>query len=167
MNKRLLAAGAALATVALVQPYRPFVVSGESMTPTFKTGQILVANIRPSHLKRGDIVVFHHNDETMVKRVAYLPGDSIEKFWFADEWKTPNSDRMLKTMIRLKLPSKRSYVPAGHVFVLSDNPYGSVDSREYGPVSSDDIVAVIPDVDPEAEWSIDGAQHGSALVASL
>jgi len=137
------------------------------MTPTFQSGQILIANIHPHNIERGDVVVFHHDDETMVKRVAYLPGDSLQQFYFANEWKFAGSKIMLKSMRRLKLPVRRSYVPKGHVYVLADNPYGSIDSRTLGPIDSKDVVAVIRNVDPKAEWSLDGAQKGSALVASL
>ena len=167
MKQRLIAAGAALAAVAMIQPYRPFVVSGTSMTPTFQSGQILLANIHPRNIERGDVVVFRHDDETMVKRVAYLPGDSIQQFFFAKEWNVPSSKLMMKSMIRLKIPSRRTVIPQGHVYVLADNPYGSIDSRTLGPIAASDVLAVLRNVDPTAEWNIDSAVKGSALVASL
>ena len=137
------------------------------MTPTFASGQILLANIHPHNLERGDVVVFKHDDETMVKRVAYLPGDSIQQFYFAHEWQLPGSKLMMNSMIRLKIPSRRTVVPRGHVYVLADNPYGSIDSRTFGPISSREVMAVIRNVDPTAEWNLDSAHKGSALVASL
>ncbi len=166
MNVRLLAAAAALPTLVLLQPYRPFVVAGDSMSPTFANGQLLVANVRPQALARGDVVVFRHNGETMVKRIAYLPGDSFERFWFNHDWQVLSSGVSRSALIRIGAPRQRWTVPQGSVYVLGDNPSGSIDSRTFGPVLTKDVLAIVPNVDPAAEWTF-GAAHPTQALTSL
>jgi len=67
--------------------YRPVVVLGHSMEPALKDRQIVwmgrqVFRSRP--IRRGDVVVFHHDDTTYVKRVAGLAGDTIRLARFPD-----------------------------------------------------------------------------------
>lgn len=53
-------------------------VSGESMSPTYKTGDI-VYSCKTDKLNYGDIVIIHTNDEKdIIKRVIGLSGDKIE-----------------------------------------------------------------------------------------
>jgi len=95
--------------------WRPFrvEVEGESMSPTLKPGDYLVA-VRSRTVRPGSLVVVEHPDRPgyeMVKRVAATPGERIE-------------DRVL---------SSNEY------WVTGDNPDGSTDSRTFGPINSDDI----------------------------
>ena len=75
-----------LAVVALVAlmvswRYRLVWVVGESMLPTYRTGDLLVVDKRAyqgSPPARGDIVVARHHDELVVKRIVGLPGEEVE-----------------------------------------------------------------------------------------
>jgi steroid Delta-isomerase len=76
--------------------WRPFAVTvqGESMAPTLRPGELLVA-VRPGRIRRGALVVVEHPDRAgyeMVKRVAGLPGDRVEggvlgphQYWMAGD----------------------------------------------------------------------------------
>ena len=167
MKLHLLATGAALASIAYLQPYRPFVVSGLSMSPTFSDGQIIIAKVRPHDIARGDVVVFHHDGETMVKRVTYLPGDTIERFWFAGEWQLPGTQKMFHSVAKMSYPKQKFVVPEGSLYVLGDNPYGSVDSRTYGVIPARDVMAVVPNVSTTNEWTLESGHVGSAIVAQM
>lgn len=94
-------------------------VSGPSMIPTFKNGDIVVCKklYDKNDIKTGDIVVFKHDGSMLIKRVAAAPG---EKAVVTD---IELSDTM----------GKDEY------FLLGDNSSNSKDSRDFGPVKSDDI----------------------------
>lgn len=52
-------------------------IHGTSMSPTLQE-KYLVLTIKPNELKQGDIIAFHHNRATMIKRIIALPGDTID-----------------------------------------------------------------------------------------
>ncbi len=167
MKNRLLGAGGAVAALLALQPFRLFVVDGTSMTPTFASGQILLANARPHDIVRGDVVVFRHEGETMVKRVAYLPGDAIQRFWFVGEWKFPSTEKMRRSMDRQGAKARWDVIPQDSVYVLADNPDGSIDSRTLGPIPKEEVLAIVPNADSSAEWTLEGGKLGTAMVARL
>ncbi|WP_242840962.1 signal peptidase I [Butyrivibrio sp. AE3004] len=51
-------------------------VTGDSMTPTLETGQIVIAN-NYAELKTGELIAFYYNNRVLVKRVVGSPGDWI------------------------------------------------------------------------------------------
>lgn len=123
-------------------------ISGESMFPTFTTGdQVMFSKIStysPSSYKHGDIVVcrfgmkeynsekndfIQNNTSTYIKRIIAMEGDTVEisdgKVFVNDKDITSQywGDTEVKdTLLRLK-------VPKGHVFVIGDNINNSIDSR--------------------------------------
>ena len=119
--------------------FRQVVVNGDSMEPTYHSGQELLAERRNRFsppLRRGDVVVLRKDRDTIIKRVAYLPGDLITNTaviapTFAnhlDDYyeQQPNPDNP-------RMP--RLIVPAGYIVALGDNRAISYDSRSFGPVS--------------------------------
>ncbi len=65
----------------LAARYRLIWVVGDSMLPTFHSGQVIVVDTwtyRRSGPIRGDVVVARHHDEWVVKRVVGLPGETVE-----------------------------------------------------------------------------------------
>jgi signal peptidase I len=99
--------------------WRPFAVAvqGESMAPTLRPGEFLVA-VRPGRIRRGALVVVEHPDRAgyeMVKRVTGLPGDRVEG----------------------RLLGPRQYWMAG------DSLEGSTDSRSFGPVGGAHVKGVV------------------------
>ena len=78
----------ALIALAIVIPIRmwvaqPFVVSGESMFPTFDNGQYLIVDEISyilGHEQRGDVVIFRYPGDTkrfFIKRLIGLPNETI------------------------------------------------------------------------------------------
>jgi nickel-type superoxide dismutase maturation protease len=107
--------GAVVMWVALRRPFR-VTVEGESMAPTLRPGDFLIA-ARSGSIRRGALVVVEHPGRPgyeMVKRLVGVPGDSIEG---------------------VKLGADRFWVEG-------DNPAASTDSRTLGPVEREAIRGV-------------------------
>ena len=64
--------------LAVMRPFR-VEVAGESMEPTLRPGDWLVAT-RVGRVERGSVVVLAHPDRSLdiVKRVAAVPGDVVD-----------------------------------------------------------------------------------------
>ena len=91
------------------------------MEPALKTGSLLLGVRVWGDIQKGDIIVFRHNKEYLVKRVEAVEGDLIER----------NGENLV--------------VPEGGFYVLGDNGQCSYDSRywKHPFVMSDDIVAKV------------------------
>lgn len=73
--------GLLIAGIAFSLRYRLVWVVGQSMHPTFHTGDLLVVDRQAYESDgpaRGDIVVARHRDEFIVKRVVGLPGEEVQ-----------------------------------------------------------------------------------------
>jgi len=141
--------------VVIVLPIRlfvaqPFVVEGESMHPTFESGDYLIVDELSYHLhqpRRGDVIVFRYpNDPSVfyIKRVIGLPGETVS----IDHGKVSITKADGST-ITLDEPfivdedatySGSTSVGAGQYFVLGDNRPKSSDSRVWGLLPKKDIV---------------------------
>jgi len=131
---------------ALLVVYRPMVVSGSSMYPTFQDNDRIIVdtfNGDISQLNRGDVIVFFSPEaesRLMVKRIIGMPGDNIcilEGHVYLNgvllkESYTNNGESSHET-----IPSFR--VPENGVFVLGDNRLVSADSREWGAIDKSRI----------------------------
>jgi signal peptidase I len=71
-----------LGILAVIRSHYQFaVVVGESMQPTFRSGDLLIvdrAAYRGTPPARGDVVVAHYRKDLVVKRVVALPGEVVE-----------------------------------------------------------------------------------------
>ena len=141
--------------VVIVVPIRffiaqPFIVKGESMHPTFESGDYLVVDeltYRLSDPKRGDVVIFRYPGDLSVfyiKRIIGLPGETVH----IDKGKTSISKTDGSTVIL-----NESYVVAedatysldttlgaDQYFVMGDNRPRSSDSRVWGPLPKQDMI---------------------------
>lgn len=124
------------ATGALLwQPYRPLVFVGQSMSPTYRDGEIaMTISANPDDLRKGDVVIIEMPDGPIVKRIARLPGDTITQVCFDKEWNdlTEVNDPPAKSIDGRKY--RKLEVPEGYVYVLGDNRVVSMDSRSFGAV---------------------------------
>jgi signal peptidase I len=102
----------------------PFVVVGDSMSPTLKSWDFcLMQRVRHYEPRRGDIVVFRTADDPplyFVKRVIALPGEtiSIKRGVFQINGK-PLAEPY--TMVNPDWQMEPTLLPAGKVFVVGDN----------------------------------------------
>lgn len=141
--------------VIIVVPIRffiaqPFVVEGESMHPTFESGDYLVVDELTYHFgdpERGDVVIFRYPGDPSVfyiKRIIGLPGETVH----IDKGKTSISKLDGSTVIL-----NETYVVAedatysldttlgtDQFFVMGDNRPRSSDSRVWGPLPRKDLI---------------------------
>lgn len=137
-----------------------YVVEGESMMPTLQEGNKLVVNklgVQVGELNRFDVIVFHANaKEDFVKRIIGLPGDKIEyrndelyvnghKYEepFLNIYKQKAPGIKITGDFSLKEITGENTVPEGKLFVLGDNRSGSWDSRQFGFISTNQVVGKV------------------------
>lgn len=121
-----------------------------SMESTIMTGDHMIINRLPYYYRDpspGEIIIFKHDGEFLVKRLIGKPGDIIN---LIDGYVYVN-DTLLDETIYLD-SSAETYplhpdisfpfeVPEDYYFVMGDNRTRSADSRMFGPISRDVIVA--------------------------
>ncbi|MEV8392534.1 MULTISPECIES: signal peptidase I [unclassified Streptomyces] len=118
--------------------YRPYTVPTNSMDPTVKAGdRVLAQRISGDEVRRGDVVVFKDADWAnmpMVKRVVAIGGDKIA-CCDADGRLTVNGTAVEEPYVRGMAGGRASTtdfdatVPEGKLFLLGDERSGSLDSR--------------------------------------
>ena len=128
----------------------PHEVVGNSMHPTYKNGEYLMANkvtYRFKSPQRGDVIIFKYSStQDFIKRIIGLPGDTVmlkdgqlyindqllEESAYLDDSVYTNGGDFLKE-------GESKKVPEGEYFVCGDNRPHSSDSRTFGPIALDDI----------------------------
>ena len=94
-------------------------VPTESMEPTLERGSYIIGCRIYSRLETGDIIIFRHEGKLLVKRIAAVGGDTVERNGFS------------------------MTVPEGCYYVLGDNADSSYDSRYWEEpfVKHEDVIA--------------------------
>lgn len=142
-------------------------IPSSSMYPTYKQGDIVVAKrlqeVKDACvIKKGDIVVFHHEGRVLIKRVIALPSQRVEigpDGIFIDGSREDDPYAYGSSSIRFaasaaggripfdeEAPVTASYVlPDRSYFVMGDNREDSMDSRywDYPFVKEEDILGVV------------------------
>ncbi len=138
----------------VVVPFRffvaqPFIVSGDSMQPTFQTGEYLIIDQLSYHFQepaRGEVVVFRaprSKGKFFIKRIIGLPGETVKiengaVTIYNDQH--PDGRRLRESYIE---PSHRGTMSTElgpeEYFVMGDNRSVSSDSRNWGPLEVDRI----------------------------
>ena len=128
----------------------PHEVLGNSMHPTYKNGEYLMANkltYRFGEPKRGDVIIFKYSDtQDFIKRIIGIPGDTImvkdgkvyvngqqldESNYLEDTVYTSGGDYLAE--------GQTITIQDNEYFVLGDNRPHSSDSRTFGPISGNQI----------------------------
>ncbi|MEU3599518.1 signal peptidase I [Streptomyces sp. NPDC006798] len=146
--------------------YRPYLVPTDSMTPSVRAGdRVLAERIDGADVRRGDIVVFRlaaWGDTPMVKRVVATGGDTVACCG-RDGRLTVNGTPVAEPYLRTAGPASptefSTTVPEGHLFLLGDERNNSLDSRKH---LQDAVGGSVPRSAVEARldavvWPLDGA----------
>lgn len=120
-------------------------VIGPSMEPHYNNQDVIGINkliYRFSAIKRGDVVIFNKADAVYIKRVIGLPGDKLvyqnNKVYINNKLLT---ELYLKNDIQgiNNKPVNYQTIPKDYYFVMGDNRDNSLDSRNFGLVSKNEI----------------------------
>lgn len=153
----------------IVKPYR---VPSGSMEPTIAIGERIIAarfTFRFSDPSREQIIVFHPNgvgadvydtdtasDETFVKRLIGMPGETIGAIGgelYICSGKGPTEGQAVKSTPGCAFPAQPfvsspqddfgpTTIPADRYFMMGDNRADSDDSRNWGPITRDQMIGL-------------------------
>lgn len=128
----------------------PHEVIGNSMYPSYKNGEYLMANkisYRINDPQRGDVIIFEYQEnQDFIKRIIALPGDTIMlkdgQFYINDfllDESNYLSDAIYTNGGEYLKEGESKMIPQEQYFVVGDNRPQSSDSRTFGPVKEEDI----------------------------
>lgn len=141
--------------IIIVLPIRlfvaqPFVVQGESMHPTFESGDYLIVDELSYHFeapKRGDVIVFRYPGDPKVfyiKRIIGLPGDTVTIT--EGHVQITKADGTKETLAETYVVNEDAtytqnvHIGPGQYFVMGDNRPKSSDSRVWGLLPEKNIM---------------------------
>ena len=139
-----------LAIVLYLFIMTPHEVVGNSMHPTYKNGEMLMANkilYKMKKPERGDVIIFKYSEtQDFIKRIIGLPretvmlkdgklyinGNMLDESHYLSSSVYTNGGEYLKE-------GETITVPEGRYFACGDNRPHSSDSRAFGPIDEKDI----------------------------
>ena len=134
-----------LVIVILVKQFivSPIQVNGDSMYDTLYNNDIMILNklaYKFNDIERFDIVVINYEGRHLIKRVIGLPGDKIKiednKLYINDEYV---EEPYLSSFTITENYELSTVIPTNYYFVLGDNRSVSLDSRNLGLFSKNQI----------------------------
>jgi len=139
-----------LAIVLYLFIMTPHEVVGNSMHPTYKNGEFLMANkisYRVSDPKRGDVIIFKFSDtQDFIKRVIGIPGDEVmikDGKMYINGSMLDESNYLSSSVItnggEYLHEGQSITIEEGKYFVCGDNRTNSSDSRVFGPIEKEAI----------------------------
>lgn len=129
----------------------PFIVSGNSMFPTYKDRQLVFGSrdYKYSDLKPGVIICFKYKSSedapslTLIKRIVAKENDVVyvkDGILFVNNEESPYQ---FKSITNAGILIEPYVVPHGCVFCLGDNRNHSSDCRDFGAIDFSKIIAII------------------------
>lgn len=131
---------------------QPHKVSGRSMVPNFQDGDFILTDklsYRFDQPKRGDVIVLKNpksESQEFIKRIIAVPGDSIQ---ILNGNIYLNGERLNEKYLPAEFQTDGAgYLREGEILkvennqyiVLGDNRQYSSDSRQWGPITREEIV---------------------------
>ena len=154
-NKRIVITATSVIAVLIVAVvtvrfvfFELLVVNGYSMTPTIRHRDRILVN-RRAYLhrepERGEIIAFNSEDgRILIKRIVGLPGDLIEVragVLYRDGEAVLNEPYVeIHPGSRERRSHRPRKVKDRHLFVMGDNRALSVDSKDFGAISYEDVI---------------------------
>lgn len=120
-------------------------MKGSEMFPAMKDGDLVIGFRLQQTLVKGDVVVYSHNGETRIGRVVARSGDVItlsSSGAMLVNGTTQSGEIMYPTYPKEGIDYPYT-VPEGNVFIMGDYRTQSEDSRDFGPVSTEDVAAKV------------------------
>ncbi len=131
-------------------------IRGSSMEPTFRDGDAVLVNklsyglVRPfgdstlcrwGHPEAGDIVIYMHEGNLVIKRCVATASSPLDYSYDTGYTLAVNGQRfsLSETQYRNMAPASR--VPDGMILAVGDNPAASIDSRDYGFIPIQNVLA--------------------------
>jgi signal peptidase I len=126
------------------------IIQGDSMKPNFTSGNLALFNRLTDSYQKNDVVIFKDpaSDEILIKRIVAVAGDTVD---IDDENGTllvndvvqENEATIGNTYTKENGITFPYTVPSNCVFVLGDNREVAVDSRDFGAVSTDNLLGKV------------------------
>ena len=113
-------------------------VTGDSMSPALKPGDLVVYSREAGSWDRGELVVCDVDGIRIIKRVAAVPGDIVKQ---DENGKVRIINGVNEWRAERQSATREIFLNQGEYFLLGDNRDMSVDSRDerIGPVRGDQI----------------------------
>ena len=119
-------------------------VDGSSMEPSISDRSLVLFLRVGVNYEKGNIVLLEPQGFAAIKRVVAVAGDTVEIDTEAGTLVVNGEEEHLLNAVGLTLPrGEQEYpltVPEGYVYVLGDNREDSVDSRDFGLVSTSELI---------------------------
>ncbi len=131
---------------------QPFIVSGESMIPTFQDKDYLIVDeisYKVKAIARGDVLIFHPpvaETKYYIKRVIGLPGETVIIRGSSVTIKNtehPGGFTLIEPYVDPADASSNNLtftLSPTQYFMMGDNRAGSYDSRAWGPLEKKEII---------------------------
>ncbi len=120
----------------LTANFKLIIISGQSMAPTYDSGQLVIMQYNKS-VERDDVIVFTRDNKDYIKRIVAMPQDYVEQkdgYLFINGIKTYYTSEKNEKIIKLG---------ENEFYVVGDNFENSNDSRNFGIVKYEQICGKI------------------------